>query len=68
MANSLRFVSEVRKHRGQKPFRIYTCAIAPLFVFLMAIPAWAGGSADDRPFRVLEPIARGNLAIFPVVS
>ena len=41
---------------------------AAVFVLALALPAWAGGRGDEHAFKVLAPIVRGNLAIFPVLS
>lgn len=43
-------------------------AVAALFILMAAIPAWAEAPGDEHAFKVLGPIVRGNLAIFPVLS
>jgi hypothetical protein len=71
MANVLKFVFEVRRQRVQKSFKrnkTGACAAVALFVVMLTIPGWAGGPGDERGFKVLPPIVRGNLAIFPVLS
>jgi hypothetical protein len=42
-------------------------AVAALCGAMLAMPAWAG-PVEDHAFKVLPPIVRGNLAIFPVQS
>lgn len=42
--------------------------VASGIALLFAIPAFAGGPSDQSGFRVLPPIVRGNLALFPIVS
>jgi len=43
-------------------------AVAALCWLSLAVPASAAGPENQPAFRVLPPIARGNLAIFPVVA
>jgi len=43
-------------------------AIVMLCAFAPAVSAGAGGPSDSGTFKVLPPIERGNLAIFPVVA
>lgn len=42
--------------------------LAALCGLSLTVPALAGGPVDEHAFRVLPPIVRGNLAIFPVVG
>ncbi len=46
----------------------WTIAVAALCWLLTAVPASAGGPGDQAAYRVLPPIVRGNLAIFPVAA
>ncbi len=46
----------------------WTIAVASLCWLLTAVSASAGGPDNQPAFRVLPPVARGNLAIFPVVA
>jgi hypothetical protein len=41
---------------------------AMFIAFLLTIPAFASGPGDPHGFRVLPPVVRGNLALFPVVA
>ena len=43
-------------------------AAAALSCLSLSVPAFAGGPDGQRAFRILPPIMRENLAIFPVVS
>lgn len=43
-------------------------AIAALCALMMVHPAWAGNPGDQNGYKVLPAIARGNLAIFPVLA
>jgi hypothetical protein len=43
-------------------------AVAALSCLSLALPAFAGGPDGQRAFKILPPIVRENLAIFPVVS
>ena len=45
-----------------------TIAFAALFWISLAVPASAGGPDSQPAYKVLPPILRGNLAIFPVVA
>ena len=65
--------------RGNEPLKCQATATAqlhPLRTSLMAlclplisvVAAFAGGPVEPRPFKVLPPIVRGNLALFPVVA
>src|SRR5271166_3261367 len=47
--------------------RAVSYAIGILCGVMLALPIWAGPT-DDHAFKVLSPIVRGNLAIFPVQS
>lgn len=39
-----------------------------LCAFMLSLPAIAGGPIEPDSYKVLPPIVRGNLAIFPVVA
>jgi hypothetical protein len=44
------------------------CAVIAALALLIAGPAGAAGPGDSPGFKVLPPIVRGNLAIFPVLA
>jgi hypothetical protein len=46
----------------------WAMVLAAFCCFSLGIPAFAGGPDSQPLFRVLPPIVRGNLAIFPVES
>ncbi|MGO9340691.1 MAG: ARPP-1 family domain-containing protein [Terracidiphilus sp.] len=54
--------------RGRSYGLCMRIALAALGYSLLAAPAFAGGPDGQRAFRILPPIVRQNLAIFPVVS
>lgn len=62
----------VTQHKSQEnrpgPIgRVLSRALTACCGALLAVSAWAS-PADERVFKVLPPIVRGNLAIFPVQS
>jgi hypothetical protein len=42
--------------------------IASVLSMFSAVATFAGSRVEPRPFKVLPPIVRGNLALFPVVA
>lgn len=52
---------------GRSNLGVATSAVAALCGAMLAMPAW-GGPIEDHAFKVLPPIVRGNLTIFPVQS
>ena len=46
----------------------WTIALASLFWISHAVPASAGGPDNQPAYKVLPPVLRNNLAIFPVVA
>jgi hypothetical protein len=48
--------------------RAWRSICALLAPFIVALPALAAGPGDEHAFKILPPIVRGNLAIFPVLS
>jgi hypothetical protein len=60
---NLTWQEDVRRHGfGMK------MAVAALSCLSLSVPALGGGPDGQRAFKVLPPIVRENLAIFPVVS
>lgn len=56
---------------GPRPSRRAGAILTAIITFCalaLAIPAMAGGPGESSAFKVLPPIVRGNLAVFPVLS
>jgi hypothetical protein len=58
---------ESQENRPRSIGRVVSHAITAVCSAMLAVPAW-GGPAEEHAFKVLPPIVRGNLAIFPVQS
>jgi len=77
MRRMLGFIGLVGCREARKPSTMGTrpsrhaggifAAIVTLCALALAIPAMAGGPDQSGALKVLPPIVRGNLAIFPVV-
>ena len=58
---------ESQENRPRSIGRVMSHAITAVCGAMLAVPAW-GSPAEEHAFKVLPPIVRGNLAIFPVQS
>ncbi len=57
------------KSASTRHFRIgRTTLIVSVFSMFSAVASFAGGPIEPSPLKVLAPIVRGNLALFPVVT